>query len=339
MSADYKRGGHAFAIGAVSIDVPALLAPLSGVTDLVFRRIARRFGAGLVVSEMVASDELVRGSAEALVRAEGEGVDAHVVQLAGCDPHWMAEGARVAEGSGAAILDINMGCPAKRVIGGYAGSALMRDLDLACRLIEATVAAVRIPVTVKMRLGWDHESANAPELARRARTLGVGAVTVHGRTRQQFYKGAADWRAIAATARGTDLPVVANGDVSSLEDARRCLSLSGARAVMVGRAAIGRPWLVGRIGAALQGRPLPEPAPEVKTAVAVEHYEGLLALYGRQVGVRHARKHLAAYADEAASAGFSLDPADRQALVTSESPSQVVGLLGRLYGQRRREAA
>src|SRR5215210_6697591 len=167
MRIDYKTGGAGWAIGPVSVESPAVLAPLSGVTDVVFRRIARRFGAGLVISEMVASDELVRGSAEALLRAEGEGIEPHVVQLAGCEPRWMAEAARLAESSGAAVIDINMGCPAKRVIGGYAGSALMRDLDLACRLIEATVTAVGIPVTVKMRLGWDGESLNAPELARR----------------------------------------------------------------------------------------------------------------------------------------------------------------------------
>src|SRR5215218_4760235 len=173
MSADYKRGGHAFAIGAVSIDVPALLAPLSGVTDVLMRRIARRFGAGLVVSEMVASDELVRGSAEARLRAEGAGVDPHVVQLAGCEPRWMAEAVRVSEAAGANIIDINMGCPAKRVIGGYAGSALMRDLDHASRLIEATVQAASVPVTVKMRLGWDDRSRNAAALAARAESLGA----------------------------------------------------------------------------------------------------------------------------------------------------------------------
>jgi tRNA-dihydrouridine synthase B len=338
MTIDYKRGGRDLAIGTVLMDGPAVLAPLSGVTDVVFRRIARRFGAGLVVTEMVASDELVRGSAEALVRAEGQGVEPHVVQLAGRDPRWMAEAARIAQGSGAAIVDINMGCPAKRVIGGYAGSALMRDLDLACRIVEATVAAVRVPVTVKMRLGWDRDSLKAPELARRAQSLGIRAVTVHGRTRQQFYKGSADWGAIAATVKAVDLPVVANGDILSLADARRCLVLSGASAVMVGRAAIGRPWLVGQIGAALHGRQVTEPTPEVKSAVAIEHYEGLLTLYGRSVGVRHARKHLAAYADAAAS-DCELDPADRHALVTSDDPAQVVRVLGRMFDRPRRKAA
>ena len=339
MSTDYKRGDRPFAIGAVAVETPAVLAPLSGVTDVVFRRIARRFGAGLVVTEMVASDELVRGSAEALLRAEGDGIEPHVVQLAGCEPRWMAEAARIAEGSGAAIIDINMGCPAKRVIGGYAGSALMRDLDLACRIIEATVAATSVPVTVKMRLGWDHDTLNAPELARRAQSLGARAVTVHGRTRQQFYKGSADWRAIAATAASVDVPVVANGDVCSIEAARRCLTQSGATAVMIGRAAVGRPWLVGQIGAALEGRTVAEPEPAVKSDLALEHYEGLLELYGREVGVRHARKHLAAYADAATAAGFALDPAARRALVTGENPSDIAALLRRLYLRPHREAA
>ncbi len=328
-----------FRIGAVEVGVAAVLAPLSGVTDVVFRRIAKRLGAGLVVSEMVASDELVQGSQEAQMRAEGTGIEPHVVQLAGCEPHWMAEAAWVAEGAGARVIDINMGCPAKRVIGGYAGSALMRDLDHACRLIEATVRAAAVPVTVKMRLGWDHATINAPELARRAEALGVKAVTVHGRTRQQFYKGRADWRAIAPIAGAVGIPVIANGDIGSLEDARACLAASGAAAVMVGRSAVGRPWLVGQIGAALQGRIIPDPAPDEMAGIAIEHYEGLLALYGEHVGLRHARKHLAAYADVASASGFSVPSSVRTALVTSEEPGTVVALLRDLYSEREREAA
>src|SRR5829696_5641431 len=226
MGFDQKIGAGGFSIGSVQVGSAAILAPLSGVTDVAFRRIAKRLGAGLVVSEMVASDELVQGSEEAQLRSEGAGIEPHVVQLAGCEPYWMAEAARVAEGAGARIIDINMGCPAKRVIGGYAGSALMRDLDHACRLIEATVEAATIPMTVKMRLGWDHGTINAPELARRAEGLGVQAVTIHGRTRQQFYKGKADWKAIAAVVRNVGIPVIANGDIGSVEDAKRCLSAS-----------------------------------------------------------------------------------------------------------------
>jgi len=339
MRSDQKIGEQGFDIGAVRIETTAVLAPLSGVTDVVFRRIAKRLGAGLVVSEMVASDELVQGSGEAQLRAEGAGIEPHVVQLAGCDPHWMARAVHVAEDAGARIIDINMGCPAKRVIGGYAGSALMRDLDHACCLIEATVSAATVPVTVKMRLGWDHASINAPELARRAEDLGVRAVTVHGRTRNQFYKGEADWKAIAPVVETVSIPVLANGDIGSLEDARMCLAASGASAVMIGRAAVGRPWLVGQIGAALQGRIVPDPSPEEKTAIAIEHYEGLLALYGEKTGIRHARKHLAAYADAAMASGFQVTPSVRSGLVTSEEPRAVIALLRAVYSQPEREAA
>jgi len=326
-------------VGPIKVDAPAVLAPLSGVTDVVFRRIAKRMGAGLVVSEMVASDELVQGSEEAQLRAEGAGIEPHVVQLAGCEPRWMAEGAKVAEAAGARIIDINMGCPAKRVIGGYSGSALMRDLDHACRLIEATIQAVSVPVTVKMRLGWDHASLNAPELARRAEALGVKAVTVHGRTRQQFYKGQADWTAIAPVVEAVGIPVIANGDIGSLEEARTCLDLSKAKAVMIGRSAVGRPWIVGQIGAALQERTIPEPAPSEKTEMALEHYDGLLSLYGAKVGIRHARKHLAAYADAAVEAGFHVAQTVRTGLVTSDDPTIVMSLLRSLYIHPVREAA
>jgi nifR3 family TIM-barrel protein len=251
----------------------------------------------------------------------------------------MAEAVRIAEGAGARIIDINMGCPAKRVVGGYAGSALMRDLDHACRLIEATVGAARVPVTVKMRLGWDHASLNAAALAARAESLGVAAVTVHGRTRQQFYKGQADWTAIAAVSRAVSLPVIANGDIGTSEEARICLGRSGAAGVMVGRAAVGQPWLVGQIGAALEGRSILDPDPGVMASTAVEHYEGLLSLYGRDFGIRHARKHLAAYAEVAGAAGFGLGAEERRLLVTSVDPAVVTGLLRRIYSDRPRRAA
>ncbi|WP_407522975.1 tRNA dihydrouridine synthase DusB [Methylobacterium oryzisoli] len=307
----------------------ALLAPLSGVTDLALRRIARRLGATAVVSEMVAAEEFARGAAEARLRAEGEGVLPHVVQLAGCDPRWMAEGARLAEGNGADVIDVNMGCPAKKVTGGEAGSALMRDLDHAARLLAAVRGAVSVPVTVKMRLGWDDASRNAPDLARRAQDLGLSAVTVHGRTRQQFYTGRADWAAIRAVTEAVTIPVVANGDVGSLEEARACLAASGARAVMIGRAAVGRPWLVGAVAAGLAGRAAPRPTAAEKADLAAEHYEGLLALYGAGMGVRHARKHLAAYADHAGG----LSAPERHRLVTTTDPAEALALLRRAFAQ------
>jgi nifR3 family TIM-barrel protein len=339
MISDQIIGESAFAIGPIQLSSRAVLAPLSGVTDLAIRRVARRFGAGLVVSEMVASDELVQGGFEATSRALGSGIEPHVVQLAGCDPSWMAQAVRIAEDAGARIIDINMGCPAKRVIGGYSGSALMRDLDHADRLIEATVGAASVPVTVKMRLGWDHDNLNAPDLARRAEALGVKAVTVHGRTRQQFYKGKADWAAIAPVVKAVSIPVIANGDIATIDDARRCLALSGAMAVMIGRAAVGRPWLVGQIGAALEGRTLPNPEPHLMAEAVVEHYEGLLALYGEKIGIRHARKHLAAYAEAALEQGFVVPPGARAELVTGEDPKRIVGLLRSLYLHRLDQAA
>jgi nifR3 family TIM-barrel protein len=341
MQDDQNLGGSGFAIGTIPVGGRAVLAPLSGVTDVAFRRIACRFGAALVVSEMVACDDYVRGAEEARLRAEGQGIAPHVVQLAGCEPKRLAEAARLAEASGAAIVDINMGCPAKRVTGGEAGSALMRRLDLASQLIAAVVAAVAIPVTVKMRLGWDEASLNAAELARRAEALGARAVTVHGRTRQQFFKGRADWARIAEVSRAVALPVIANGDIESRTDAAACLRLSGADAVMIGRAAMGRPWLVGQVAAALAGDPVEEPSGAAKSEAAVEHYEGLLSLLGREVGVRHARKHLAAYAGEALARGGGVGEADRAALVTTDAPPVAIAILRRLYepGERVQAAA
>jgi nifR3 family TIM-barrel protein len=321
------------AIGPVALDGCVALAPMSGVTDAGLRRIARRFGASLVVSEMVASDEFARGSAEALLRADGAGIDPPVVQLAGRQPHWMAEAARIAEGAGASVVDINMGCPAKKVTGGLAGSALMRDLDHALSLIEATVAAVRIPVTVKMRLGWDDATRNAPELARRAEDAGVRMITVHGRTRCQFYKGEADWSAIRAVKQAVRVPVIANGDCNGLKDARTMLERSGADGVMVGRAAVGRPWLVGAIARALEagGDDVAEPPLEVRRDAAMEHYDSLLSAYGARVGVRHARKHLAAYADDLAREGRAVRPDLRRTLVTAEDPALVAAALHSVF--------
>ena len=330
-----QKQAVALQVAGVPIHSRAFLAPMSGVTDIVMRRIAARFGAGIVVSEMVASDEFVRGSEEARIRAEGRGVTPHVVQLAGCDPHWLGEAARLAQANGAAIVDINMGCPAKKVTGGWAGSALMRDLDHAVRLVEAAVAAVTVPVTVKMRLGWDDASRNAPELARRAVAAGARLITVHGRTRQQFYKGRADWRAIAAVRAAGAFPLVANGDIATKEHARLCLDQSGADYVMVGRAALGRPWLAGEIGAALDALPFHEPSLAEKLDVAREHYEGLLSLMGVASGVRHARKHLAAYADEALAEGCEADPERRRILLTGEEPARVLAALAGLFSTDR----
>ncbi|GJE05779.1 MULTISPECIES: tRNA dihydrouridine synthase DusB [Methylobacterium] len=318
----FLREGKPAPAGAAAV----LLAPLSGVTDLHMRRIARRLGASAVVSEMVAAAEFARGGAEARLRAEGSGVDPHVVQLAGCAPEPMAEAARLAEANGAGVIDVNMGCPAKTVTGGESGSALMRDLDHAERLLAAVRGAVAVPVTVKMRLGWDHASLNAPELARRAEGLGLSAVTVHGRTRQQFYKGRADWAAIRAVVEAVRIPVIANGDVGSLAEARECLAVSGAAGVMIGRAAVGRPWLVGEIAAGLAGRVVPPLAPERRAEIALEHYAGLLALYGPAIGIRHARKHLAAYVE---AAGSGLGPADQTRLLTTQDPGLARDLLRR----------
>jgi len=326
-----NSGVRSDTIGRLALASSAFLAPMSGVTDLAMRRIAARYGAGLVVSEMVASDELVRGSEEARLRAEGAGVAPHVVQLAGCDARWLGDGARVAEASGADVVDINMGCPAKRVVGGWAGSALMRDLEHATGLIEAVVAAVAVPVTVKMRLGWDDASRNAPELARRAVASGAAAITVHGRTRQQFYKGTADWAAIRAVRAAGTFPLVANGDIATVAQAKACLDQSAADHVMIGRAAMGRPWLVGEIGAALAGRE-PRALPlSAKHALAVEHYEILLSLMGRETGTRHARKHLAAYADEALRCGLEPDAEARRTLLTTDEPTQAIAALARLF--------
>lgn len=280
-----------FNIGPVPVRNRAILAPMSGISDLPFRRLAWRYGAGLVVSEMVASRELVCDSRQSWARLRGDGINPHVVQLAGREAKWMHEAAKIAEANGADIIDINMGCPAKKVTGGYSGSALMRDPDHALELIEATVAAVQVPVTVKMRLGWDENSLNAPELARRAELAGAQMISVHGRTRCQFYKGIADWSAIRAVRDAIGIPLVANGDVESRADIERIVALSGADAVMIGRAAQGRPWLVGQLAGAGN---FPKSLAEILDLV-LEHYEMNLVHHGADVGVRHFRKHLGSY--------------------------------------------
>ncbi len=331
MQAGAQEMSNPIRIGPLVLTGRAVLAPMSGVTDIGMRRLAHAAGASLVVSEMVASDEFVRGCEENRLRAEGAGIAPHVVQIAGCAPHWMGEAARLAEASGADVVDINMGCPAKRVTGGYAGSALMRTPDLALRLIEATVGAVSIPVTLKMRLGWDDSSHNAAEIARRAQEAGVRLVTVHGRTRQQFYKGRADWSAIAQVVAATSLPVIANGDCATVADARAMLAASGAAGVMIGRAAVGRPWLVGEIARALEGAPASPLAAAQKRESALAHLDSLLETMGRQAGLRHARKHLSAYCDHAGALASEAGRALRLQLVTTDDSSEAQRLLARAF--------
>jgi tRNA-dihydrouridine synthase B len=314
-------------IGDIAVANRVLLAPMSGVTDAPFRRLAAALGAGLVVSEMTASDDLVNGRPMSRLRCEATGIGPHVVQLAGCETGWMAEGARIAEAAGAEIIDINMGCPARHVTGGQSGSALMRDLDHALRLIEATIAAVKVPVTLKMRLGWDASSLNAPELARRAEASGVQMISVHGRTRCQFYKGEADWGAVRAVRQAIRIPLVVNGDITSFETAMSALELSGADAVMIGRGAQGQPWLPGQIGRRLESgivEAVPSLTEQLKYIRTL--YDEVCRHYGLRIGLRHARKHLGWALESAARC--SRAPAVRlktwrERILTSDDPHRV----------------
>ncbi|NOX41830.1 MAG: tRNA dihydrouridine synthase DusB [Alphaproteobacteria bacterium] len=325
-------------IGGFTLKSPVILAPMAGITDLPFRNLVSGFGTGLVVSEMVASQEMVqsRKSSQAKTRAElGLDRDSSAVQIAGRRADWMAECARICEGSGARMIDINMGCPAKKVTSGYSGSALMKDLNHALELIEAVVGAVSVPVTLKTRLGWDENTLNAVELARRAEDAGIQMLTIHGRTRCQFYKGQADWSRIGEVVDAVEIPVIANGDIVDIASARQALLQSGAAGIMVGRGARGRPWLLAELAAELFGFDGPtEPSGKELADLITAHYCGMLDFYGANLGLRVARKHLGWYMN------FKLVPSDiRQQILTKTSPEKVLELIDQTFSTTPQMAA
>jgi len=319
----------AITLGNITLDPPVFLAPLAGITDLPFRQLVQSFGAGLVVSEMVASQEMVQ--AKASVRAKAElGLDnaRTSVQIAGRDPYWMAECAKLVAGQGARIIDINMGCPARKVTTGNCGAALMKEPDLALTLIEAVVKAVDVPVTLKMRLGWDDDLLNAPEIAVRAENAGIKMVTIHGRTRCQFYKGDADWWAISKIKDAVSIPVIANGDIIDAKTAKTALQQSGADGVMIGRGAQGRPWILAKVAAEIAGQTYDGiPQGSALSDMIVAHYEDILRFYGAKTGVRTARKHLGWYLDHLEGGA-----AVRRKVMTENDHTEVIRLLSRDLG-------
>jgi tRNA-dihydrouridine synthase B len=315
-------------VGPLRIDAPVILAPMTGVTDLPFRRVVKRYGCGLTVSEMIASQAMIRETRQSLQKSLWDPIEEPVsLQLAGCEPHVMAEAAKLNEQRGAAIIDINMGCPVRKVVNGDAGSALMRDIPLATKLIEATVKAVKVPVTLKTRMGWDHSSLNAPELARIAEDLGVQMITIHGRTRCQLYKGTADWSFVRRVKDAVSIPVIVNGDICSIEDSREALRQSGADGVMIGRGAYGRPWLIAQVMSELGGGGhRPDPSLDEQLATMLEQYHEMLELYGAHTGVNLARKHIGWY-----TKGLPGSAEMRNRVNGQDDPTVVVAMLRDFY--------